>query len=57
MARIWSEHSAICSAVAAAPHAITTARGTRSRVLDRPFERTHPPIEPPMTENQRSMPR
>ena len=38
MARICNEHSAICSAVAAAPQAMITARGTRSAVLHRPLE-------------------
>ena len=57
MARICSEESAISSAVAWAPHAITTAWGTRSGNATAHSSARWPPIEPPTTAAQRGMPR
>jgi len=56
MERIWSEHNAICSAVAAAPHAMITACGTRSGYVTAHSRARCPPIEPPTTHAHRSMP-
>lgn len=57
MARTWRELSAICSAVAVAPQAITTAEATWSGKLTAHSRTRIPPIEPPTTAAHRSMPR
>ena len=57
MARHWTEQRAICSAVAAAPTASTAARATRSGWPTHHSSTRMPPIEPPTTPAQRSMPR
>ena len=56
MARICTWQSAISSAVACAPTEMTTARATRSRWPTAHSSTRMPPIEPPTTAYQRSMP-
>jgi len=57
MASFWTEHSPICSALAAAPQATTTARSSRSGWPTAHSSARIPPIDPPMTAAHRSRPR